>query len=155
MPLILKRLACTLLVVGEFYEDSEPYYNLVEKLGLSGKVRFVDRYVGNEEVESFFLASDLVVLPYVSATQSGIVQISIAFDRPVVVTDVGGLPEVVSDGKTGFIVPPRDPQALAGAVIRFFEERWADTMAPHFEAERKRFSWSAMAETIENLYESL
>jgi glycosyltransferase involved in cell wall biosynthesis len=152
MPAIIERFECSLLVVGEFYEDSEPYHDLVEKMGLAGKVTFVDRYVGNEEVESFFLASDLVVLPYISATQSGIVQISIAFDRPVVVTDVGGLPEVVSVGKTGFIVPSKDPGALAGAVIKFFEEGWSEKMAPHFEAERERFSWATMAEKIEKLY---
>ncbi len=155
MPTILERLECTLLVVGEFYEDSGPYYNLVEELDLTEKVRFVDRYVGNEEVESFFLASDLVVLPYISATQSGIVQISIAFDRPVIVTDVGGLPEVVSVGKTGFIVPPEAPEALAGAVVKFFEGGWAERMAPHFETERERFSWATMVDKIEKLFCSL
>jgi glycosyltransferase involved in cell wall biosynthesis len=140
-----------LLVVGEFYDAPAPYEKLVERLGLGGAVRFENRYVGNEEVEAFFVASDLVILPYISATQSGIVQIAIAFDRPVVVTEVGGLPEAVSPGKTGFVVPPKDPSALAAAVIRFFEEGWAPRMAPFFAEEKKRFSWEAMARAVDEI----
>ncbi len=151
MPLVRRRVPARLLVVGEFYDDPAPYTALVERLGLGDAVRFENRYVGNEEVEGFFAASDLVVLPYVSATQSGIVQIAIASDRPVVVTDVGGLPEAVAPEKTGFVVPPRDPAALAGAIVRFFEEGWAARMAPSFAAERARFSWSAMVEAIDGL----
>lgn len=151
LPLARERIPVRLLVVGEFYEDPSPYEELVAKLSLADAVRFVNRYVGNEEVEGFFTASDLVILPYLSATQSGIVQIAMAFDRPVVVTAVGGLPEAVVPERTGFVVPPRDPAALAGAIVRFFEEGWAGRMAPHFAAEKKRFSWSAMADAIEGL----
>jgi glycosyltransferase involved in cell wall biosynthesis len=151
MPLIREKVPAKLLVVGEFYEDAAPYTELVERLGLADAVRFENRYVANEEVEGFFVASDLVVLPYVSATQSGIVQIAIASNRPVIVTDVGGLSEAVSDGRTGFVVPPRDPAALARAVVRFFEEGWVARMAPWFEGEKKRFSWKAMAEAIDEL----
>ena len=151
MPLIREKIPARLLVVGEFYEDAAPYTELVERLGLADAVRFENRYVANEEVEGFFVASDCVVLPYVSATQSGIVQIAIAMDRPVIVTDVGGLSEAVSPGKTGFVVPPRDPAALARAVIRFFDEGWTAKMAPWFEDERKRFSWKAMVEAIDGL----
>ncbi len=151
MPEIRRRLKAELFVVGEFYEDRGPYDALVHEHGLETCVRFVDRYVGNEEVEAFFAASDLVVLPYITATQSGIVQIALAFDRPVVVTEVGGLPEVVSPGKTGFIVPPADPAALADAVVRFFEESWGEKMAPHFARERERFSWERMVDAIEKL----
>jgi glycosyltransferase involved in cell wall biosynthesis len=149
MPLIREKVPARLLVVGEFYEDRAPYDRIVARLGLGETVRFEDRYVGNEEVERYFVASDLVILPYVSATQSGIVQIAIAFDRPVIVTSVGGLPEAVSPGRTGFVVPPRDPAALAGAVVRFFEERWAERMAPLFADEKRRFSWGAMVEAID------
>jgi glycosyltransferase involved in cell wall biosynthesis len=153
MPLVRARLPAELLVVGEFYEETAPYRDLVERLGLGGVVRFIDRYVANEEVESFFVASDLVVLPYVSATQSAVAQVAIAFDRPVVVTAVGGLPEVVSPGRTGFIVPPEDAASIAGAITRFFEEGWAVKMAPAFEEEKRRFSWEALARAIEELSE--
>jgi glycosyltransferase involved in cell wall biosynthesis len=151
MPLIREKVPATLLVVGEFYEDRAPYDELVARLALGDAVRFVDRYVGNEEVERYFVASDLVILPYLSATQSGIVQIAIAFDRPVVVTAVGGLPEAVASERTGFVVPPRDPAALARAVIRFFEEGWGERMAPFFAEEKKRFSWSAMVGAIDEV----
>jgi glycosyltransferase involved in cell wall biosynthesis len=153
MPAIRARVPAKLLVVGEFYDAPARYERLIERLGLGGAVRVENRYVGNEEVEAFFVASDLVILPYVSATQSGIVQIAIAFDRPVVVTEVGGLPEAVSPGKTGFVVPPKDPAALAEAVIRFFEEGWAPRMAPFFAEEKKRFSWEAMARAIDTIAE--
>jgi glycosyltransferase involved in cell wall biosynthesis len=151
MPLVREKVQAKLLVVGEFYEDKAPYSELVGRLGLQEAVRFVDRYVANEEVESFFVASDLVILPYVSATQSGIVQIALAFDRPVIVTDVGGLPEAVAVNKTGFVVPPRDPGALARAIIRFFGEDWSSRMAPFFAPEKKRFSWEAMVEAVKGL----
>jgi glycosyltransferase involved in cell wall biosynthesis len=151
MSIVRKRYDARLLVVGEFYEDSGPYRRRVEELGLSASVRFVDRYVGNEEVGAFFAASDLVVLPYVSATQSAIAQIALSFDRPVVVTDVGGLPELVSQGKTGFIAPPADPEALAGTITEFFLGGWAVRMEPYFAGEKKRFSWSSLVSRIEAL----
>jgi len=151
MPLVREKLPAKLLVVGEFYEDSRPYRQLVGRLGLDDAVRFEDRYVANEEVETFFVASDLVILPYVSATQSGIVQIALAFDRPVIVTEVGGLPEAVAPERTGFVVPPRDPAALARAIVRFFDEGWSARMAPFFAEEKKRFSWASMVEAVHRL----
>ncbi len=149
MGILRDRMDARLLVVGEFYEDETPYRELVERLGLAQQVRFVDRYVGNEEVQAFFTASDLVVLPYISATQSGIAQIALSLDRPVVVTRVGGLPEVVSEGKTGFIVPSADPRAIADAIIEFYEGGWGERMKAHFEEEKKRFSWESLVSKIE------
>jgi glycosyltransferase involved in cell wall biosynthesis len=151
MPEIREKTGAGLLVVGEFYEPIEPYLESVREAGMDEVIRFVDRYVGNEEVEAFFTASDLVVLPYISATQSGIVQIAISFDRPVVVTGVGGLPEVVSKEKTGFIVPPADAGAIARAVVEFYEGDWAERMQPYFAGERERFSWAGLVSTIEGL----
>ena len=151
MPEIKNRIGARLIVVGEFYEDKEPYIREVRELAIEDSVEFVDRYVPNEEVEKYFLASDLVVLPYLSATQSGIVQIAMAFDKPMVVTSVGGLPDVVAEGKTGFIVPPEDSGAIAEAVIRFFKEGWAERMQKYFPTEKERFSWKSMVSTLEDL----
>ncbi len=151
MPEIHDKTGASLLVVGEFYEPSDPYIEMVRRSGVVEAVRFVDRYVGNEEVEAFFTASDVVVLPYVSATQSGIVQIAIFFDRPVIVTGVGGLPEVVTQGRTGFVVPPSDADAIAKAVIEFYDGGWAGRMEPHFADERKRFSWTSLVSSLEGL----
>jgi glycosyltransferase involved in cell wall biosynthesis len=114
-------------------------------------VRIVDRYVPDEEVATYFVAADLVVLPYKSATQSGIVQTAFAFGRPVVVTAVGGLPDVVSDGVTGYVVPPEDPPALAAAVERFFVEDAAPRMAEAIRAEASRFTWAGCAGALVDL----
>ena len=151
MGLLRERIDARLLIVGEFYEDREPYMQLVERWGLSERVRFADRYVGNEEVQSYFTACDLVLLPYISATQSGIAQSARAFDRPFIVTRVGGLPEVVSEGRTGFIVPPANPGAMADSIVEFFEGGWAEKMAPYFAEERERFSWRGVVIEIESL----
>lgn len=151
MPEIRDKTGAGLLVVGEFYEPSDPYLDIVRESGVGEAVRFVDRYVGNEEVEAFFAASDLVVLPYITATQSGIVQIAISFDRPVIVTAVGGLPEVVSAGRTGFIVPAGDANAIAKAVIEFYDGDWAGKMETNFEEEKNRFSWANLVSSIEGL----
>jgi glycosyltransferase involved in cell wall biosynthesis len=137
-----------LLVVGEFYEDREPYEAQIERLRMGDRVTLVDRYVSDDEVAHFFLAADLLVLPYLSATQSGVIQIAQSFGLPVVTTDVGGLPEVVEDGKTGFLVPAGDPEALAGAIGRFFDGGWRERMAPHLERAAARFSWDPVVEAI-------
>jgi hypothetical protein len=109
MPLVLKKVDCTLLVVGEFYEGKDHCLNLINALGLASNVRIIDRFIPDGEVSLYFSAADLVVLPYESATQSAIVPIAYAFERPVLATRVGGLPEAVRDGETGLLVEPHDP----------------------------------------------
>lgn len=140
-----------ILVVGDIYGERQPYFDLVARLGVGGVVQIVDGFVPDETVEAYFCAADLVVLPYVSATQSGIVQIAYNYDKPVVTTNVGGLPEVVRDGETGFLVPPADPAALADAVSRFFDEERAASFAAGVAREKAKYSWSRMVETIETL----
>ncbi|MBI4516739.1 MAG: glycosyltransferase [Deltaproteobacteria bacterium] len=122
MPEIGRRRACTLVVAGEFYEPRAPYQALVDELGLAERVRLLDRYVPNEEVGVYFSAADVVVVPYRAATQSGVVALAQQFHRPVVVTRVGGLPDMIGEGVTGLVVPPADPAALAAAVLRIYEE---------------------------------
>jgi len=138
----------TLLVVGEFYDKREPYDERIARLGIGERVRIVDEYVPNEDVEMYFKAADLAVLPYRSATQSAIVQTAFGFEKPVVVTAVGGLPDVVTDGVTGYVVPKDDPGALADAVVRFFEQGEADRMAVNIRADLDRFSWRHCADTL-------
>jgi glycosyltransferase involved in cell wall biosynthesis len=145
---VADRLDATLVVAGEFYEDRRPYDALVAELGIGARVRIIDRYVPDDEVAVYFRAADLAVLPYTSATQSGIVQTAFAFELPVVVTAVGGLPDVVDDGVTGYVVPPGDPQALAAAIERFFAPGTGERMAAAIRAQADRFSWSGCVEKL-------
>ncbi len=150
---VLREMQCTFLVVGEFYEDKEPYLRQIQNLGLENHVRVVDRYVPNEEVNLYFSAADVVALPYISASQSGIVQMAFGMERPLITTRVGGIPEVVSDGSTGYIVPPKDGPALAHAILRFFREGQSVDWADNIRKEQERFSWDALAAVLEELIE--
>jgi len=128
-------------VVGEFYEPRAQHEEAIAELGSGERVRLIDRYVPNEDVEMYFKACDLVVLPYLTATQSGVVQTAFSFGKPVVVTRVGGLPDVVTDGETGYVVPPDDPAALAAAMERFFAEDAGERMREAIGDDLERFSW--------------
>ena len=150
MPLVLRKLDCTLLIAGEFYDGKERCLNLIERLGLASNVRIIDRFVPDEEVSLYFSAADLVVLPYESATQSAIVPIAYAFERPVVATRVGGLPEAVHDGETGLLVEPHNPVTLAEAIIRFYEKKMETPLRRNI-LQQQRFSWEELARTLEAL----
>jgi glycosyltransferase involved in cell wall biosynthesis len=152
MPLVLQKVNCTLLVVGEFYEGKDRCLTLINDLGLASNVRVIDRFVPDHEVSRYFSAADLVVLPYESATQSAIAPIAYAFERPVVATRVGGLPEAVQDGETGLLVEPHNPTALAVAIIRFFEEGLESALSRNI-SKHKLFSWADLARTLEMVSE--
>ncbi len=139
-----------LLVVGEFYDDRSRYAEALAELERRGQLTLVDRYAPNEEIPLYFRAADLTIVPYKSATQSGIVQMAYAFDLPVVATRVGGLPEVVREGQTGFLVPPADAAALADAVESYFRADPAPFRAA-IEREKASYSWSRMVDTIESI----
>lgn len=152
LPQVLQRLLdVKLMVVGDFGEDKEFYLRKIEDNGISSHVLLVQGYCPDAEVEKYFAACNLVALPYLSATQSGIAQIAFGFDKPVVATDVGGLPEVISDQKTGYIVPSSDKDALAQAIIRFFEEGRENEFIENIKNEADRFSWGNMVRQIEAL----
>jgi D-inositol-3-phosphate glycosyltransferase len=138
-----------LLVGGEFYEDDRPYRELIRELGLADRIVLHDRYIPNEEVADFFGAANVVVLPYVSATQSGIIQIAYNFNRPVITTDVGGLAEVVRAGELGEVVPPENPAALAEAMVGYFDGGKEALYTPQVAEEKKRYSWGRLVEALE------
>lgn len=142
-----------LMVVGEFGDDKADYMELIRKSGAGDSIQVVDGYIPDKEIEKYFAACDLVVLPYESATQSGIVQIAYSFEKPVIATDVGGLPEVVLDGKTGYIVPPKNHEALGEAVVKFFSEEKAAEFSDNVHAEAYRYSWDRMNEVVKRLAE--
>ncbi len=137
------------LVGGEYYEDATPYTDRIRELGLEDRVVLHTRYIPNEEVADFFAAANVVVLPYKSATQSGIIQIAFNFDVPVITTDVGGLPEVVRPGELGEVVPAEDPQALADAMVDYFDAGKEARYAPNVAKEKAKYSWGSLVSALE------
>lgn len=154
MPEIVRRLnQIRLLIVGDFSnEDSKKQYeDIIVWTGVKEHITVHDGYIPDKEVEKFFAASDLVVLPYISATQSGIVQIAYDFEKPIVATNVGGLPDVVNDGRTGYIVKSESADAIVDAVVDFFGNDRAADFTQGVKDETYRFSWERMVEIVGEL----
>ena len=137
-----------LCVAGEAYDDPSPYRTQIDALPMPDRVRWDDRYIPEHQVADYFAAADLVVQPYRHATQSGVVQIAAHANRPAIVTDVGGLPEMIDEGRTGFVVPPEDPEALAEAVIHACQpEQQRQLTGPRASGE----SADALAQAVKRL----
>lgn len=144
-----------LFIVGDFGIDKAEYEKLISSLRMEAYIRIYDGYIPDQKVEPYFAACDLVVLPYISATQSGIVQIAYGFEKPVIVTNVGGLPDVVADGKNGYVVEAGDPQRLAEAVIAYFRDEKESEFIQNVQNEAYRFSWDRMTETVKQLSDDI
>lgn len=140
-----------LIIAGEYYEESTLYSKLISENGIDNDVFLFDRFINDDEVSIFFSAADLVVQPYRSATQSGVTQIAYHFGKPMLVTDVGGLKEIVPNGKCGYVVPP-EAGAIADAIDDFFSGGKQNFFIENVKAARSRFSWRKMCETILNVY---
>lgn len=156
LPEVKKRIPdISLWVVGDFGDDKDVYLEQIEKNRIGDNIRLVEGYVPDQEVEKYFAAADLVVLPYVSATQSGIVQIAYGFDKPVVVTDVGGLPDVVRHKETGYVVPSENAREIAGAIVSFYLEDRETDWEGNIRKQAAEFSWETMVERIEKCVENI
>lgn len=153
MPKILESLPeLRLIIAGEFYDDEAEYRSLISELKIPDKNLVLDTdYIPNEEVAIYFSAASASVLPYRSATQSGIVQIAYNFDQPVIATDVGGLAEIVKDGVSGLIAPRSTPEAVAEKVIEFFSQNLEAKLTGGVIQEKQKYSWDAFAEGVERL----
>ena len=134
-----------LLVAGEFYNDKEQYRATLERLG--NRVVLHDRFIPDAEVAAYFSVADALVLPYRTATQSGVTQIAYNFSVPMVVTRVGGLPEIVPDGEVGFVCEP-NVESIREAIQRLYEGDALAHFAECFPAQRKRFSWATMCDKL-------
>jgi len=150
----LKVLPLKLIVAGEFYEDPEPYLELIARLSLSERIVLRTDFIADDDVKKYFSAVDLLVQPYKTSTQSGVTQIAFHFNRPVIVTKTGGLPEFVHDGKTGFCVDT-NPEAIAEAILKFYRYDLGESMQSFIENEKKNYSWKSFAGAIMNLFDSL
>ncbi|MBD3409092.1 MAG: glycosyltransferase [Ignavibacteriales bacterium] len=152
MPAMIERDPSTkLLVGGEFYEDEESYRRKIDELGIGGAVRMVNRFIPNEEVERFFVAADVVLLPYRSATQSAILNMTYSFRKPVVATRVGGFTEFIDDGETGVVVEPNDPAELAKGVAKFYESRERVDYVANIERRLGASEFEKIAELFEEI----
>jgi glycosyltransferase involved in cell wall biosynthesis len=125
LAMLPRQRGWTCLVAGEFYESREPYETRIRDLDLADRVRIEDRYIPNNEVPLYFAAADLTVLPYRHATQSGVAALSFALNRPVLTTSVGALPEMITQGENGWLVPPEDPVALSSVLLTVADDRRA------------------------------
>ena len=143
-----------LLIAGEFYASKDKYMALIERLGLERDIILHDYFIPDDKIKHYFSVADCVVLPYKTATQSGVTQICYNFCTPVIVTDVGGLAEIVPDDRVGYVCEP-SVDGVADALERIYEGDNLTHFAENMTEERKRFSWSAMCDAIESLYSKL
>lgn len=146
----LRKFPLKLIVAGEFYENPEPYLSQIAKLKLGNFVELRTVFIPDSEVRNYFSVADIVAQPYRTATQSGVSQIAYHFEKPMLVTNVGGLAEIVPHGKVGYVVDV-EPAQIADALVDFYENKRADEFIENIKTEKLKYAWSQMTEAINNL----
>ncbi len=141
MPDIVKKTNARLFIVGEFWQRKSNYLQLIEKLGIKDNVVIVDEYVPDSEVPKYFMASDLLVLPYTSISESGVIRMALNFNLPIISTNVGGNPDHIEDGYNGFLVEPENPPMIAEKAIEFFEKKLFRKMSVAMKEKKKGLVW--------------
>jgi glycosyltransferase involved in cell wall biosynthesis len=150
----LRNRKLKLIIAGEFYEEDTPYSDLIKKYGLENNVIIFDHFIKDNEVSLFFSVADLVVQPYKTATQSGVTQIAFHFEKPMLVTDVGGLREIVTDGKCGYVVNP-ESKYIAEAIVDYFDNNRKAQFTEGVKQEKEKFSWDKMTASIIEVYNKI
>ena len=157
LDLLIEGLAKTksenvkLIIAGEFYTDEKPYFDLAKKWEIEDKLIWKNHFISNEEVGLYFCAADLVVQPYKHATQSGVTQIAYHFEKPMIVTDVGGLAEIVPDGISGYLVSP-NAEEIAAKIDCFYENPGqVQILEKGLRQEKKKYLWSVMTKNLIDL----
>lgn len=145
----IKSSGIKLLVAGEFYEDEKTYREQIERLGISNQLILHTEFIPDDRVRYFVSAADVVIQPYRNATQSGVTPLSYHFEKPMIVTNVGGLPALVPHEKVGLVAEP-DPKSIAEAILRFYQ-MGEDYFIPHLRVEKQKYSWSHLVEIILSL----
>jgi glycosyltransferase involved in cell wall biosynthesis len=143
-----------LVIAGEFYEDKQPYLDLIKKYGIENQVILHANFIANEDVKLYFSAADLVALPYRSATQSGVTQVSFHFEVPTLVTNVGGLGEIIPDKIAGYVVEPNG-KAIAEAIIDYFENNRMPSFTEGMKKEKQKYDWKIFVDEVIDLYKKL
>lgn len=146
----IKEKKIRLLVAGEFYSDSKPYFDLIHKHDLKDSVIMSNDFIPDSKVADYFNAADLVVQPYKDATQSGVTQIAYHFEKPMITTNVGGLAEIVPDGKVGYVIEPKAAE-IADAILNFFDREVEVDFIENIREEKKKYSWDRMLEAVDEV----
>ncbi len=146
----LRQSNIRLIVAGEFYGDPTPYLEQIERLGITNKVVLHTDFIPDSEVNRYFSAVDIVAQPYKSATQSGVTQIAFHFEKPMLVTNVGGLAEIVPNGKIGYVVEP-ETHEIADALWHYFQENRQTEFEQNIVEEKQKYAWSKMTEAIDSI----
>lgn len=150
----LQDMGVRLLVAGEFYGDPQPYLNRIRSLDISDIVILHNNYIPDNKVNLYFRACDIVAQPYKTATQSGVTQVAFHFECPMLVTNVGGLPEIVPDGKIGYVVNP-DAQDIADALVRYYKENKEEEFTAGVREEKRKYGWDRMTAAVLNSYSQI
>lgn len=135
-----------MLIAGEFYEDKSFYENLIDELSIRSRLFLKTNFISDSEVKYYLCAADVVIQPYRNATQSGVTPLAYHFEKPMIVTNVGGLPLMVPHGKVGLITEP-DPQAVANTIIEYYQIGESHFL-PFIKEEKQKYSWENMAKAI-------
>ncbi|MCD6018021.1 MAG: glycosyltransferase [Bacteroidetes bacterium] len=143
-----------LVIAGEFYEDKQPYLDLIEKYEIKDRVILHGKFIANEEVKLYFSAADLVALPYRSATQSGVTQVSFHFEVPTLVTNVGGLSEIIPDKVAGYVVDSNG-KAIAEGISDYFTNNRMETFTQGMIHEKKKYDWKIFVDEVYSLFQSI
>ena len=146
----LRKRKLKLIVAGEYYSNESYYKQIIKQLRLRDKVVLHTDFIAHDRVKYYFGAADLVVQPYKSATQSGISQLAYHFEKPMLVTNVGGLPEIVEDGKAGYVTEV-NVTAISEAIADFYENEREAEMIKGVRENKQAFSWAKMTEAVEEL----
>jgi glycosyltransferase involved in cell wall biosynthesis len=142
----IKKSGIKLLVAGEFYEDDKPYRKQIEKSGVNSQLILKTEFIPDSEVKYYICAADAIIQPYRNATQSGVTPLAYHFEKPMIVTNVGGLPSLVPDEKAGLVVEP-EPTAIANGILKFYQ-LGENYFIPHLRKEKQKYSWATMVSTI-------
>ena len=140
---------CKLLVAGEYYEDQKQYDDLIEELGIADQLILRTDFISDSEVRYYLSAADFVIQPYRNATQSGVTPLAYHFEKPMLVTNVGGLPSLVPDGKVGLVAEP-NPEAIAQKIEELYAIG-AEHFLPYLQKEKLKYSWQVLVDTIVGL----
>ncbi len=140
-----------LIVAGEFYTDSAPYFQLIKDLGVEDLIIMSTDFIPDSEVYKYFCASDIIVQPYKNATQSGVTQIAYNFNKPMIITNVGGLEEFVPNGEVGYVVNPESNE-VASAIIKFYNEQKESYFVSNIMRLKENYSWKYFLNNLKSLF---